>query len=124
MANPTGLLEEVLREEIHPLQRRTAGLVRELLGPLVSEEEAMFCELSIISQCMNPIVAGRGRGKRDAGQDGPPEIDNMEAYADHVVNFSLAGIRALCKAVDEKRGNLKNSDREEDVACETGGNLS
>jgi TetR/AcrR family transcriptional regulator, regulator of cefoperazone and chloramphenicol sensitivity len=102
MANPTGLLEEVLREEIRPLQRRTAGLVRELLGPLVPEEKAKFCELSIISQCMNPLVAGRGREKRKAGQDGPPEINDREAYADHVVNFSLAGIRALRKAVEEK----------------------
>jgi len=124
MANPTGLLEEVLREEIRPLQQRTAALVRELLGTLVSGQEAKFCEISIISQCMNPVVAGRGRKERNSGQDDPPEIDDMEAYADHVVNFSLAGIRALCKAVDEKCGNLKNSDREEDVARETGGNLS
>jgi len=107
MANPTGLLEEVLRDEIRPLQRRTAGLVRELLGPLVSGEGAKFCELSIISQCLNPVVASGGRGKRNPGQDGPPEIDDMDAYADHVVNFSLAGIRALRKAVEERQKGLE-----------------
>jgi TetR/AcrR family transcriptional regulator, regulator of cefoperazone and chloramphenicol sensitivity len=118
MANPTGLLEEVLREEIGPLQQRTAGLVHELLGPLVPDQEAKFCELSIISQCVNPIVAGRGPGKRNAGQKGPPEIDDMEAYADHVVNFSLAGIRALRKAVEEKQKGLENG--KPSVALENG----
>lgn len=102
MANPTGLLEEVLREEIRPLQRRTAELVRELLGPLVPEKDAKFCELSIISQCMNPLVAAGEQKGRNAGQDGPPTINDIEAYADHVVLFSLAGIRALRKAVEDK----------------------
>ncbi|SEM03964.1 DNA-binding transcriptional regulator, AcrR family [Syntrophus gentianae] len=120
MANPTGLLEEVLREEIGPLQQRTAGLVRELLGPMVPEQKAKFCELSIISQCMNPIVARRGLGQRNAGEDGPPEIDDMEAYADHVVKFSLAGIQSLRKVFEEqgqgsKKGkpspSLKNGGR-------------
>ncbi|OPY88461.1 MAG: hypothetical protein A4E72_01327 [Syntrophus sp. PtaU1.Bin208] len=122
MANPTGLLEEVLREEIGPLQQRTAGLVRELLGPLVPEQGAKFCELSIISQCMNPIVAGRGLGKRNAGQDGPPAIDDMEAYADHVVKFSLAGIQALRKEI-EGQGKVSKR-RKPSTALKNGGRRS
>jgi len=124
MANPTGLLEEVLREEIRPLQQRTAALVRALLGPSVPEQEAKFCEISIISQCMNPVVARRGRGGRNTEQDGPPEIDDMEAYADHVVKFSLAGIRALREAMEEKCGNPKDRGREEDAVRETGDSWS
>jgi len=118
MANPTGLLEEVLREEIRPLQRRTAGLVRELLGPLVSDGEAKFCEISIISQCMNPVVARWGQGKRNAEPDGPPEIDDIGAYADHVVKFSLAGMRALREAVEEEHRGLKGG--EKSATLETG----
>jgi AcrR family transcriptional regulator len=101
-ANPTGLLEEVMREEIHPLQKRTEGLVRELLGPLTSDMEVQFCETSIISQCINPMVLrGKWEGK-NAGKGGPPQISNLEAYADHVVKFSLAGIQAIRKSAEAK----------------------
>lgn len=107
MANPTGLLEEVLREEISPLQQRTEALVRELLGVMIPEQDAKFCELSIISQCMNPVVAGRGLGGKTGGRNGPLDIEDLEAYADHVVNFSLAGIRAVRKAWEERNRSKK-----------------
>ena len=102
-ANPTGLLEEVMRKEIYPLQKRTEGLVRELLGPLVSDTEVKFCETSIISQCINPMVVGKKSGDKDTGQGGPPEIKDINAYADHVVKFSLAGIQTIRKTAESKR---------------------
>jgi AcrR family transcriptional regulator len=111
MANPTGLLEEVLREEIRPLQQRTAALVRELLGPQASDREVKFCEISIISQCMNPVVARR-REARGVSQDGPPEIDDIEAYADHVLNFSLAGIQALREVTGKKQKVRKAGEKQ------------
>jgi AcrR family transcriptional regulator len=103
MANPTGLLEEVLREEIHPLHRRTTALVRELLGPLATDREVNFCEISIVSQCMNPAVARKIREAGSTAQDGPLGIDDVEAYADHVLKFSLGGIRALLEAMGKKQ---------------------
>ncbi len=102
--NPTGLLEEVMREEIHPLHKKTEGLVRELLGPLVSEEDVKFCEVSIVSQCHNPMVAGKQPFRKDAGKDGPPHITDIAAYADHVVKFSLAGVAAVRERAKSKAG--------------------
>ena len=58
-ANPTGLLEEVMRQEIHPLQKKTEGIVREFPGPRVSEQDVQFCETSIISRCVNPMIVGK-----------------------------------------------------------------
>ena len=114
-ANPTGLLEEVMREEIRPLQQRTERMVRELLGPQVAEMEVRFCEVGIISQCINPMVI---RSRRDPGKenpDGPRRIDDIEAYARHVVAFSLAGIAAVRAAAEKGR------DINEAVAPENGG---
>jgi AcrR family transcriptional regulator len=102
-ANPTGLLEEVMREEIHPLQKRTEDLVRELLGPFVSNRDIQFCETSIISQCINPMVVRSKSEGEDAKKGGPPAINDIEAYADHVVNFSLAGIKAIGKSAEAKK---------------------
>ena len=108
-ANPTGLLEEVMREEINPLQKRMEGLVRELLGSLVSDMDVKFCETSIISQCVNPMVVGSKSKGKDTKKVGPPKIKNIKAYADHVVQFSLAGIQAIRKSAKSKTSHAKSN---------------
>jgi AcrR family transcriptional regulator len=107
LANPTGLLNEVMREELWPLQERMEILVRELLGPHVSDMQVWFCVISIISQCINPMVAIKGRKEKREGKGGPPGIDDIEAYSNHVVKFSLAGIRAIRKEAEKKRRGIK-----------------
>ena len=108
-ANPTGLLEEVMRKEVHPLQKRTETLVRELLGPLVSDMDIQFCETSIISQCINPMVVGKKSEDKDTGKGGPPEIIDIEAYADHVVKFSLAGIQVIRENAESRTSHAKHN---------------
>jgi len=102
LANPTGLLEEVIQEEIRPLHEKMETVVRELLGPHASDTEVRFCVISTISQCVNPMVAVNRRKEKQEGKDGPPGIDDIEAYANHVVKFSLAGIRAIRDEVEKK----------------------
>ncbi len=101
-ANPTGLLEEVMKKAIHPLQKRTEGLVRELLGPGCSDADVRFCEISVISQCINPIIVKRKHEGSNAGRGGPPVIRDTDAYADHVAAFSLAGLRAVRMRIEAK----------------------
>ncbi|MDP1991544.1 MAG: CerR family C-terminal domain-containing protein [Syntrophales bacterium] len=105
--NPTGLLEEVMRKEIRPLQQRTEGLVRELLGPQVAEREVRFCEVGIISQCINPMVVRNRRNGGEEKQDGQRIIHDIEAYAHHVVTFSLAGIKAVRAEAEAHRNRCK-----------------
>jgi AcrR family transcriptional regulator len=113
-ANPTGLLEEVMREAIHPLQNRTEGLVRELLGSLVSDINVKFCETSIISQCINPMVVGKKSQGKDTGKGGPQKIKDIKAYADHVVKFSLAGIQAIRESAESKGSHAKRNKEQKD----------
>jgi TetR/AcrR family transcriptional regulator, regulator of cefoperazone and chloramphenicol sensitivity len=96
LANPTGLLEEVMETEILPIHLRMEAVVRELLGAGSSETDLQFCTVSIVNQCMSPTLARRSGGFR-GGRDSsfPPRIDDIDAYADHVVRFSLGGIRAI-----------------------------
>ena len=107
LANRTGLLNEVIREELRPLQERMEILVRELLGPHVSDIQVRFCEISILSQCINPMVVRRGHNGKREGKGGPPGIDDIEPYSNHVVKFSLAGIRAIRKEAEKKRRGIK-----------------
>ena len=103
LSTPTGLLEEVMREELHPLQKRMEGVVRELLGPHASDLEVRLCEASIISQCLGPMRGQRERRKADGL---PPRFD-VETFSDHVFKFSLAGIRAIRKDVEKRQRGLK-----------------
>jgi len=107
LVNPTGLLEEVMRKELRPLHEKMETLVRELLGPRASDREVQFCVISIISQCINPMVARKGqKGKREV-KDGPPGVDDIEAYSNHVVKFSLAGMCAIRDDTKKSRRHTK-----------------
>ena len=102
-ANPTGLLIEIMEEVIRPLQEQTQALIRELIGPEASDAQVQFCEISIISQCINPMVLRRGDDT-----DNPPGIKNLKAYANHVVQFSLAGIYKIQKEYRKKTFSRRN----------------
>jgi len=115
LANPSGLLEEVMQEEIRPLHEKMETLVRELLGPRSSDIQVRFCAVSIISQCINPMVAIKGRKGNRENKDFPPGVDDIEAYTNHVVKFSLAGIRAIRDEVEKKRGRTKTQRGSENV---------
>jgi hypothetical protein len=111
LANPTGLLEEVMQEELRPLHEKIETLVRELLGPRASDMEVQFCVIGIISQCINPMIALKGRKENRENKDFPPKVDDIEAYSNHVVKFSLAGIHAIRDEAEKKRRGFKRQRR-------------
>ena len=94
--NPTGLLAEVMKTELIPLHEKTLAVVRELLGPQVPEQGVYFCETCIISMCIHPMVIQRV-GQRTKNVAGPLIIDDLEAFADYVMKFALAGITAITR---------------------------
>lgn len=98
MASPTGLLAEVMRSSIDPLRRRHLAIVRELLGPRASERDVQLCEMSTHAQCFAALMHERHRkiASRGGRLPGPPTFNiGAEVLADHVVRFSLAGIREI-----------------------------
>ena len=107
LANPTGLLREVMQEEIRPLHEKMESLVRELLGPGCTDMEVQFCTIGIISQCINPAVGMKGRRETREDKDGPPRVEDIEAYSRHVVKFSLAGIHAIRDEAQKARRSIE-----------------
>jgi TetR/AcrR family transcriptional regulator, regulator of cefoperazone and chloramphenicol sensitivity len=92
--NPTGLLQEVMKTELIPMRQQTLALVRELLGPDATDQQVHYCEISIISMCVHPMVMQR-IAKRTRDKEMPTIIEDIRAFADHVVKFALAGINAI-----------------------------
>ncbi|MGR9115990.1 MAG: CerR family C-terminal domain-containing protein [Gammaproteobacteria bacterium] len=100
MAQPTRLLPEILEKEIEPQRRQMLALIRECLGPGASDKQMLFCHASIIGQCFHLL---KMKHLQSSGQI-PfklPALADASAFADHVVQFSLAGIQAVRRQIEQ-----------------------
>jgi AcrR family transcriptional regulator len=96
--NPTGLLEEVMKSELIPLREKTLSVMRELLGPEATEQQVYYCESCILSMCIHPMLMQRVR-KRTKDIEVPVVINDIEAFAGHVMTFALSGINAIRRQI-------------------------
>lgn len=97
-ANPTGLLAEVMRDSIQPIRQQMRLIVRELLGRKASDMQLDLCQMSIMAQCLHTMVHDRPRKVFSGAKapPGPPPLSfGVEVMAEHIVHFSLAGIRGI-----------------------------
>jgi AcrR family transcriptional regulator len=115
LANPTGLLAEVMRKSIEPLQQKLRCIVMELLGGRASEQQVLLCQMSIRAQCFNVMMRQWHKLRTKVGirDDGLTLAKlSIETIADHVTRFSLAGIREIRRQIENgeltKRGSTKN----------------
>jgi AcrR family transcriptional regulator len=102
LANPTGLLEAVMRESIEPLARGLTAIVRELLGPNASELQVRLCQMSIMAQCLHPMMRQRFH-KLFAVRSGEPLplSSGVHIIADHIIRFSMAGIHEIRQHIED-----------------------
>jgi TetR/AcrR family transcriptional regulator, regulator of cefoperazone and chloramphenicol sensitivity len=103
-ANPTGLLFDVVHKSLEPLRQMFLAIVRGLLGPQASQQQVELCMMSIRSQCFD--VRHHVRHQRIAGKSDytPPSLldsANLDEIADHIVRFSLAGIREIRQRIQK-----------------------
>lgn len=99
MSNPTGLLEEVMERELLPMNRRMEAIIDELLGPSSSAELVRYCAISIMNQCLHPVL----KRTSDVGtRDSYLLHLDMERFIDHTVDFSLGGIKAVADVARKK----------------------
>jgi AcrR family transcriptional regulator len=97
MAEPTPVIEPILRNLIGPIRDLTRKIISDLLGPKATEQQISFCELSVVHQCI-ALSFAKSRGKL------PPFIGTdskgitsefIDKLAEHITQFSLAGISAI-----------------------------
>lgn len=104
MAQPTSLLPEILEKEINPQRQAMLALIAECLGPSADEQTIHFCHASIIGQCFHLLKVKHMQSHFPARRHNP-ELENPVAFADHIVHFSLAGIKALRDCLKPRRGD-------------------
>ncbi len=107
-AGPTGLLSEVMQKRIQPLRAGLESVIGELLGPETHAETVRFCVTSVHAQCFGPLLKLRRRrvAPHAPHPAGLAELD-LDRYAEHVVAFSLAGLRSLRRQSAGRRGPQK-----------------
>jgi len=103
LANPTGLLAEVIRKSIEPLRHELGSIIRELLGECASEQQVLLCQMSIRAQCFDMMIREQHRKMFKANGmkiSLLPEKLKIEDIADHVMRFSLAGVREIRRQIE------------------------
>jgi AcrR family transcriptional regulator len=92
MIEPTRALDRIVDQVIRPLYGRLCAIVKALAGPRVSLPQVEAAAKSVVGQCLFykhcSAVIERLEGRR-------PDLRDLDALADHIVAFSLHGIRGL-----------------------------
>lgn len=93
LADPTPALDQIVQEAIAPLHQFLSKLVREIVGDTVNEAQLRHIVSSIFGQCAHY------RHARPVLQRLYPELrydtTEIQAIADHIATFSLAGMGAV-----------------------------
>ncbi len=96
MSDPTPIARTYVRQAIMPRIELLIEIVREMLGGRATDDRVRRCVMSIQAQCLyflpdpfKNLVAGDWQPNTD---------DQIREMADHIADFSLAGIRALGEA--------------------------
>ena len=101
LAHPTGLLAEVMRASIEPVGKALSGIIDEMLGPKASDRQVRLCQMSIMAQCLHPMMRERFRKLLPAHAGEPSPLNaGIEAIAEHVTRFSLAGIEEIRRRIE------------------------
>jgi TetR/AcrR family transcriptional regulator, regulator of cefoperazone and chloramphenicol sensitivity len=119
MANPTGLLMEIIQESIHPVFQPLVSIIHELLGDQATDQQVNLCLMSIRAQCFGPMLRARWQKRSSKSPKIPgiePLVDDLEKLADHVTQFSLAGIRDIREKINHqtnkyRKGNSAHTKR-------------
>jgi len=96
MAHPTRLLANILEQEIHPQRIQMINLIKLCLDADANDPLVQYCHASIMGQCFQLLRLKHIQHSRPQFESSF-DLNDVDAFADHVIRFSLAGIRALRK---------------------------
>ncbi|MGZ4995691.1 MAG: TetR/AcrR family transcriptional regulator [Methylobacter sp.] len=94
MAQPTRLLANILEKEINPQRMQMFALLKECLGQAASEQQIQYCHASIMGQCFQLLRLKHIQNARSF-RSHSSDLSDIKAFAEHVAQFSLAGIEAI-----------------------------
>ena len=104
---PTPIAQDIADKVFRPRMRYLAELVAEALECDPTDRRVQLCAFSIQAQCMFYV---RDSFRNLVFPNLPPQTpEDIGAVADHITDFSLAGIRALRAKAGSRRGAASKS---------------
>jgi len=100
LLNPTGLLDQVIRQTIEPMRQDLGRILRELLGDLADEQTVHLCALSVLGPCLHVLHRPRRAPPPPAPYRFGPEM--LDTMTEHCTAFALAGIRDVRDRLEKK----------------------
>lgn len=94
LSEPTEALDRIVEEVVRPRMQYLHTVVAELLGCEVDDARVARCAFSVHAQCM-ALVNRQIAERLNPAYGGP---DAVRAMADHITEFSLAGLWALARS--------------------------
>jgi AcrR family transcriptional regulator len=92
MTDPTPALDVLVEQGVRPRVEYLSGLIADIIGCAPTDQRVLRCVASVQSQTLsylpNPIAARLGFANK-------PTAANLRDIADHITEFSLAGIHAV-----------------------------
>lgn len=107
MANPTGLLQQVIDDVIRPIRQATQAILRELLGPQATDLDVELCEVYVIAPLMH--VTHHRQAEKHKGLGPVFREELLEAMADHFAAFAMAGIREVRRRIEKSCGKRRKT---------------
>ncbi len=95
LARPTGLIQDNWHEFIAPRRQKLLHIISKIMGKNADDEKVLFCELSIINQCRTLLTVKHSDLEYLLNKK--INQDLIKSLADHIAEFSLAGIAAVGK---------------------------
>lgn len=99
MVEPTGALDGLFKDVIRPLYAQLESIVRDLTGESATPQLVRLGCASILGQCSFYKNAEALLAKIQPAMAGPLEARQIEAIAEHVTRFSVAGLRGYASGV-------------------------
>jgi len=98
--DPTPALDALVEQGVRPRLEYLSGLIAEIIGCAPSDQRVLRCVASVQTQSIaylpNPIAARLGLTFK-------PTAAHLDELADHIAEFSLAGVRAVARSGHARR---------------------
>lgn len=96
--SPTGMLDEAFIRRKQEYRSQMRDILAELLGPAATDETVDLCEMSVISQCRILRSPHHRKSRARLRRFGHEDVGVL---TEHITRFSLAGIRAVRREIED-----------------------
>jgi AcrR family transcriptional regulator len=99
LIQPTSALDSLIHTVFRPMNDLLSKLIAQMLGVRTSHEAVGLVAASVFGQCLYHLRHQQFIGRLHPQLGDHPDVEHL---ADHIADFSLAGLRSICVAPNHR----------------------